>query len=49
MTPRLVWPRLLGCFLEGVLLGAAADVFRPLHRRFPRLCEFWIGLALLTA
>ena len=49
MTPEVVWQRLAGCFLEGVLLGAAADVFRPLHRRFPRLCELLIGLELLFA
>lgn len=49
MTPQIVGQRLAGCFLEGVLLGAAADVFRPLHRKAPRLCELLIALELLFA
>ena len=47
MTPGVVGQRLVGCFLWGVLLGAAADVFKPLHRRLPRLSELLIGLELL--
>ena len=49
MSPEVIWRLLLCCFLEGVLLGAAADVFRPLHRRFPRLSEGLISLLLVAA
>lgn len=43
MNPGLVWHRLAGCFLAGILLGPAADLFRPLHRRLPVLTQLIIG------
>ena len=43
LNPGLVWNRLALCFLAGVLLGPAADLFRPLHRRFPVLTQLMIG------
>ena len=43
LNPGLVWNRLAGCFLAGVLLGPAADLFRSLHRRLPVLTQLVIG------
>ena len=43
MNPELVWHRLTGCFLAGVLLGPSADLFRPLHRRLPVMTQLIIG------
>ena len=42
MTPAVVWERLLGCFLCGVLLGPGVDLLRPLSRRFPVLTRVLI-------
>ena len=49
MTPAVFLPRLLGCFLTGVLLGPGMDFLRPLHRRIPRLTELMLSLLLLTS
>ena len=49
MNPALVWSRIAGCFLTGVLLGPAADALRPLHRRFPRLVQLFLSAGLFTA
>ena len=57
MSPGLVWNRLAGCFLAGILLGPAVDLFRPVHRRLPVLtqllmaaeffaCWLWLGFGL---
>ena len=43
LSPGLVCSRLAACFLAGLLLGPAADLFRPLHRRFPVLSQLLIG------
>ena len=37
MTPAVVWRRLLGCFLTGVVLGPTVDLLRPLGRGTPIL------------
>ena len=47
MTPALVWRRLLGCFLCGVVLGPGVDALRPLNRRLPLLSQAAICLELL--
>lgn len=47
LSPGVVFPRLAGCFLAGVLLGPAADFLRPLHRRLPVLCQLLICLELI--
>ena len=49
MTPGVFLPRLLGCFLCGVLLGPVTDLLRPLHPRLPRLTETVLSAALLAA
>ena len=49
MTPGVFLPRLLGCFLCGVLLGPVTDLMRPLHPRLPRLTETVLSAALLAA
>ena len=47
MTPAVVWERLLGCFLCGVLLGPAVDFLRPLGRKLPILTRVFICLELM--
>ena len=49
MTPALVWRQLWGCFLTGVLLGPAVDLFRPAHRRFPVMAQLLIALEVSAA
>ena len=46
MSPGVVWERLAGCFLAGVLLGPAVDLLRPLHRRLPVLTQILMALDL---
>ena len=43
MNPALVFSRMAGCFLTGVLLGPGVDVLRPLRRRLPRLSQLLIA------
>lgn len=46
MSPGLVWHRLLGCILAGMLVGPAACALRPLHRIRPVLTELLTSLAV---
>ena len=46
MTPAVVWERLLGCFLCGVVLGPAVDFLRPLSRKLPMLTRVFICVEL---
>ena len=43
MNPALVWSRITGCFLVGLLLGPLTDALRPFHRRFPWLTQIGIS------
>ena len=47
MTPAVVWARLLGCFLCGVLLGPAVDFLRPLGKKLPILTRMLICAELV--
>ena len=49
MNPELVFSRMTGCFLTGLLLGPGVDVLRPLGRRFPRISQLFISALFFAA